>query len=64
MYQQQGSDYMPKARKDENFIGYMFQEIEDAICELDESIEERTGALEDIICEMDMANGGANYDNV
>lgn len=51
---------MPKARKDENFIGYMFQEIEDAICELDESIEERTGALEDIICEMDIANGGKN----
>ena len=36
----------------------IFDVMQDAICELDESIEERTGALEDIICEMDMANGG------
>lgn len=47
-----------KLKKEDNGLAFNFQEVEDALCELDESIEERTGALEDIICEMDMANGG------
>lgn len=50
---------MAKITKDQNFLAFQFQEIEDAICDEDETLDERLGIIEDVLCELDeRINGG------
>ena len=50
---------MPKITKNQDYYGFQFQEIEDAICDEDETLDERLGVIEDVLCELDeRINGG------
>ena len=50
---------MPRLTETDNLLGFKFQQIEDAICDEDETLDERLGIIEDVLCELDeRINGG------
>jgi hypothetical protein len=45
--------------KEQNLLGFIFQSHEDALCDEDETMDERIAVIEDVLCELDeRINGG------